>query len=218
MLIKRFVFNDVGVNTYVIVNKQTNEAIVIDPGMYTDDERLIFDDFVSDYKLQISLVLLTHGHFDHWFGADFLRSKGARVLMHRMDLPIIEQSVAIAEEYGFEIKQIPQIDGYLNDNKSIKLGDINIDVIHTPGHSPGHVCLRLEKEKVIFTGDLIFKNTIGRTDIPGGDYDVISKSIKDKILALKEDYTLLPGHGSETTLADELLNNPFILNIVSRAQ
>ncbi len=216
MLIRRFVFNDFGVNTYVVANEKSGNAIIIDPGMYSDNELVVFDDFIKNYKLKVELVVLTHGHFDHWFGAYHLQETGAKVLMHKEDVVIMEKSAEIASDYNLNVTRLPHVDAYLDDGQVIEVGGVEMRVIHTPGHSPGHVCLVLDSEKIMFTGDLIFKNTIGRTDIPGGDYVKLADSIKNKILPIKDNYTLLPGHGVETTLADELLNNPFIMNIINQ--
>ncbi len=215
MLIKRFIFNDFQVNTYVIADTETKEAIIIDPGMYAEQEIVSLQNFMKDYKLNVKQVILTHGHFDHWFGASYFQQQGSKVFMHNADVPLMEQSVEIAEQYGLIVKQIPGIAEYLIDGQELSLGRTSIRVFHTPGHSPGHICLVVNSERVIFTGDLLFKNSIGRTDLPGGNYEQLVNSIKEKVLSIKEDLRVLPGHGPETTLAEEILNNPFLLDIIN---
>ena len=215
MLIKRFVFNDFRVNTYLVADEASNIAVIMDPGMYTERERIAIDELIKQYKFDVAAILLTHGHFDHWLGVSFFQQRGIKVMMNKADEFVIEKSATIAPDYNISIGDLPKIDEYLIDGQIISFGPLSFRVIHTPGHSPGHVCFQMSAEKVIFTGDLLFKNTIGRTDIPAGDYDQIVKSLKEKILTIKEDYTVFPGHGSETSIVDEILNNPFVQNIIN---
>ncbi len=213
MIVKRFVFNDFKVNTYVLVDDKTMQGLVIDPGMYYEDEYKIFEQYLESNEIDLKYIVLTHGHFDHFCGGEKLQSQGVSLMANQRIMELASRIDEFAVMFGINIEYVPSIDAELTDNDEIILGDLKLKVIETPGHCPGHLCLLAEKEKILFSGDLLFKNTIGRTDLPGADYDALVHSIKDKILSLKEDYQVMPGHGPQTTIADELLNNPFILNM-----
>ncbi len=213
MLLKRFVFNDFNVNTYVIVDDKTMQGIVIDPGMYYEKEYKVFEQYLESNEIDLKYIVLTHGHFDHFCGGEKLQKQGISLMANPRIMDLASRIDQFAVMFGINIEYVPKIDIELVDNEEIILGNLKLKVIETPGHCPGHICLLEEQEKILFTGDLIFRNSIGRTDLPGGDYDVLVRSIKDKILNLKEDFQVLPGHGPETTIAEELLHNPFILNM-----
>ena len=213
MIIKRFVFNDFSVNTYLIVDEQHGKVIIIDPGMSTEKEEVIIDDFIKTNKLKVDKVILTHGHFDHCLGINFFLRQNIPVLINKEDEILLDYAEDMAKPFGIKIQEKLKATDYLTDEQVLTFGKNKLRVIHTPGHSPGHSCIIMEDEKIIFTGDLIFKGSIGRTDLPGGDYNQLQYSIKEKILTLSSDYKLLPGHGQETYLSDELLNNPYIIGI-----
>jgi glyoxylase-like metal-dependent hydrolase (beta-lactamase superfamily II) len=204
----------VKIHTMVVGRLQTNcyilqsntNAIVIDPG--DEPERIVR--FVHDMKVKPSQIIATHTHFDHVLGVDRLRSElKIPFLIHHDDLPMLESMQSrVRDMMRFEVPRPPQVDGYLKDGDLLKLGDETIHVLHTPGHSPGSISL--SGDGYVFTGDALFNQSIGRTDLPGGDLKTLIHSIQEQLFRLDDDATVYPGHGPETTIGDEKLANPFV--------
>jgi len=183
MQIIKFVFNSFGVNTYLVYDKSTGRCIVIDPGMSEEAEIKEFDDFVDDRNLQIEKIMLTHGHFDHIWGVNHVKNKySVEVYSHKNDLFLIEDAASYASVYGLDFPGAVEVDNFLTGTDSIDFAGTKIEVLHTPGHSPGHLTFVFDEYEIVFTGDVLFKGSIGRTDLPGGDLDALMDSLWRKVL------------------------------------
>lgn len=205
MKILKIIAGIYGVNCYIIYSEASKEGLVIDPG--GDADRIL--KVIRDNKIQVSRIILTHGHGDHIGAVPTLkRELNIPVLIHEDDLDMLQDSnINLSSNMvvgSIEIKP----DGLLKDGDIIQLGDYNIEVIHTPGHTPGGICLKIDK--YLFSGDTLFKGSIGRTDFEGGSFDEIIKSIKEKLLVFDDDTVILPGHGENSTIFEEKMYNPFV--------
>lgn len=204
-----FVFNPFQENTYIIYD-QTNDAIIIDPGCYEKDEKETLTNYISEHSLDVKLLLNTHCHIDHVLGNAFVKDKyKVKLLLHSIEEPYLRAVKTYAPNYGFYKYESTEPDDYLNEGDIISIGHQQLKVIFTPGHSPGHVALYHEESKSLIAGDVLFYNSIGRTDLPGGNYDTLIKSIHEKLFTLPDDVTVYPGHGPKTTIGFEKTTNPF---------
>ena len=211
--VEKFTFNPFIENTFVIWEESSHEAIVIDPGCCNADEEKVLEGFIEEYKLSIKYLINTHCHIDHIFGCAFIKEKYNPVFLGpEKDLPLLQNAVKQAEMFGVEIKDPPKPDQYLSEALILTLNQSEISFIFTPGHTPGEFCLYLEKEKILISGDVLFKEGIGRTDLWGGNYATLINSINTKLLNLPSDVRVYPGHGEETTVGDEKQTNPFLKN------
>ena len=210
----RFIFNSFGENTYVIWD-QTAEAIIVDAGCVSEAEKQTLADFVAQNGLKPVMAVCTHAHPDHVAGVEWVKSHyNIPLAFHSADLPLLGQMASYGAMFGFNIGGIaPDID--LAEQKNIAFGDTVAEVIHTPGHSQGGVCLYFDKAGVVVSGDTLFAGSIGRTDLPGGDYDSLMDSIVNKLLPLGGGVRVLCGHGGETTIAQEAGSNPFITEVIN---
>jgi glyoxylase-like metal-dependent hydrolase (beta-lactamase superfamily II) len=211
MKIEKFTFNAFSENTF-IVSDNTKECIIIDPGCYNQHEKNELAKYVTDNNLKPVMLINTHCHIDHIFGNKFAAEKwGLELQINKLELEILENSTDVAKLYGFEnYEKSPNAKIFLNEHDEIKFGESKLDILFTPGHSPGHIAFHSAKDKVLISGDVLFKNSIGRTDLPGGNYDTLIKSIKEKILLLEDETIVFCGHGPSTTIGSEKLNNPFL--------
>ena len=211
MKIKKFTFNPFSENTFIVYD-DTKECIIIDPGCYENNERKELEKYISDNNLKPIMLINTHCHIDHVFGNQFVCKRwGLDRQRNKLDLDILKNNVELAQLYGFENYEIsPMPKKFLNENDKINFGNSTLTIILTPGHSPGHISLYSSKEKIIISGDVLFNNGIGRTDLPGGNYDTLIKSIKEKLLVLEDETIVFCGHGPSTTIRKEKLNNPFL--------
>lgn len=211
MKIKSFTFNQFQERSFVIYD-DSKECIIIDPGCYSTQEEVELEDFIKKNNLIPTKVINTHCHIDHVLGNSFVVEKWKIPLyIHKLDLPILENVKDISILYGFEkYKASPYPNNFLKKGDVIAFGKSKLDVIFTPGHSPGHICLYSEKEDFIVSGDVIFRGSIGRTDLPGGNYEVLINSIKSEIMHLKNCTKIFCGHGPSTVLEFEKSNNPFL--------
>lgn len=194
-------------NCYLLGSEVTKEGIVIDPG----SDPLVILDQVRQLGLKINLIVNTHGHVDHVLGIESVkRALGARFAIHADELPILEQAPAAhATWFGKESNPVPQPDVLLKDGDIIEVGEIKLTVIHTPGHSPGGICLHTDG--IVFSGDTLFNFGIGRTDFPGGNHRQLLNSIAKRLFSLPDDTVVLPGHGPDTTIGEERQGNPFLV-------
>ncbi len=209
MQIKCLVFNPFQENTYVVYD-ETGDCVIIDPGCYERDEQHELVDFIETNGLTVKLLLNTHCHIDHVLGNHFVKEKfGVKLLLESRDEPVLKAVKAYAPNYGFQRYTEAHADGFISESDILSFGQQQLEVIFVPGHSPGHVAFFNKKEKVLLGGDVLFQNSIGRTDLPGGNFDVLINSIHQKLFTLPDDVTVYPGHGEPTTIGYEKKTNPF---------
>ncbi len=211
MKIKSFTFNPFQENTYIIYDK-TKECLIVDPGCYTEEEKNILKEFITKQKLTPTKLINTHCHIDHILGNKFVHQQwGVPLYIHKADLPLLENAKKISEMYGFEnYEDSPLPQHYLEEGNIITCGKSSFKILFTPGHAPGHICLLNKKNNIIISGDVIFKNSIGRTDLPGGDHNTLMNSIMKKIFPLPNETQMFCGHGPITSLGSEKKYNPFL--------
>ncbi len=206
MFLKRLSVGQLAVNCYIVADEDSKEAVIIDPGSAA--ERIL--KVVKENELKVKYIINTHGHADHISAnQEILTETGAKLLIHQDDIEFLQNSelnLSPLIGQGEELASI-KADRALEEGDSIKCGKLNFTVIHTPGHTPGSICLKLEQ--ILFSGDTIFANGVGRTDFPGGSYQELRKSLA-KILKFKEDLKLCPGHGLESTLDKVRRENAYI--------
>ncbi len=212
MKVKVFTFNPVRENTYLIWDGDTLDAAVIDAGMYDASERSEFADFVRSQGLRLSLSLQTHSHYDHIFGLPFVFSDfGLRPHLHADEETIYYAMPKWAKYMGVDIKEpLPRPQKLFADGDVVTLGNIGIEVLHTPGHTPGGVCYYIEADGMLFSGDTLFRGSVGRTDLPGGNQHDEMCAIAEKLLPLPQRTKVWPGHGDCTTLELEADTNPYL--------
>ncbi len=191
-------------NCYILQSNST--ALVIDPG--DEPERILR--FIGDIAVKPSKIIATHTHFDHVLGVNAIRAKlNIPFLIHRDDLSMLESMQSRVRQFmGLSVPPPPRVDQFLAEGESIIVGQDKVKVIHTPGHSPGSISLA--GRGYVLTGDALFNQSIGRTDLPGGDLDALVRSITDRLFSLADDTIVYPGHGPETSIGDEKLANPFV--------
>lgn len=212
MKVAIFQFYLFGINTYVVYDPTTLCCAVIDPGMLGPKEEKAITDFISKNNLKLTHIINTHLHLDHAIGNGFLKDTyKVPVLASKADEPLGKRMQEQAMMFGINEKfKGVEITDYLNDGDIIKIGDGELQVIAVPGHSQGSVALYDKKDGFLISGDALFQGSIGRTDLPGGNYAQLIDSIKTKLLTLPEDTIVYPGHGEPTTIADEKKLNPFL--------
>jgi hydroxyacylglutathione hydrolase len=211
MTIKTFTFNPFQENTYLVFD-ETNEAVVIDAGCLQAGEKQILTRFIEDNKLTLKRVLNTHLHLDHQFGNKFLfDTYGIAPEACIEDEFLLDNVVAQARSYGFPVTEEAQpLGAYIIENQEITFGNSSFKAIHAPGHSPGSMVLYSEKDGVMFAGDVLFQGSIGRTDLPKGDYASLILAITKKLLVLPDSTVVYCGHGPSTTIGYEKKNNPYL--------
>jgi hydroxyacylglutathione hydrolase len=196
-----------GENGYVVRCAATGDYVVVDPGNRTD----LFEEAVGAAGRPPKAILLTHAHIDHIEGVAALkRATGAPVWLHRADLPLYEAGERQAAMFGMGIEQPPTPDEFWSHGDGFRFGDITLEVRHVAGHAPGHVVLYSAAAGVAFVGDVVFAGSIGRTDLPGGDFETLIAGIRAQVLTLPDETALFPGHGPATTVAQERATNPFL--------
>lgn len=206
MNIHSFTIGPLETNAYLVVDEGTRQALLIDPGLESEG---IYD-FILQERLELSAIVNTHGHFDHVCGSAFFKAKtGKPVLLHRDDVAMMSQAAEQALSYGFQVPTPPAPDRLLAEGDEVVVGGSRFQVLHTPGHTPGGICLYYE-EGVVFVGDTLFAGSIGRTDTPGGSAEVLLSSIRNKLLSLPDETAVYPGHGPPTTIGEERVHNPFL--------
>ena len=211
MTIKTFTFNPFQENTYLVFD-ETNEAVIIDAGCLQAGEKQVLTRFIEDNKLTLKRVLNTHLHLDHQFGNKFLfDTYGIAPEACIEDEFLLENVVAQARSYGFPVTEEAQsLGAYITENQEITFGNSSLKTIHAPGHSPGSMVLYSEKDGVMFAGDVLFQGSIGRTDLPKGDYASLILAINKKLLVLPDSTVVYCGHGPSTTIGYEKKNNPYL--------
>lgn len=209
--IEAFVFNPYQENTYILYDDVSRECVIIDPGMHNHMEEQELRGFVEDNALRPIMLLNTHCHVDHVLGNHFVFAEwGIKPLFHEGEVPVLVSVQNYAPQMGFRYEPSPIADVFLEDGQELTLGEHRIEAIFAPGHSPAHLCYYIASSGVLIGGDVIFRNSIGRTDLPGGDHDTLLDSIRKRIYTLPEGTVVYPGHGSTTTIGFEKATNPFV--------
>jgi glyoxylase-like metal-dependent hydrolase (beta-lactamase superfamily II) len=209
MEIFKLVFSPIEVNTYILADK-SGACAIIDCGCYSDKEFSKLTSLVGKKKLIPQLLLNTHCHLDHIFGNRMmLRKYGLKTLYHSGDEENRLNSAGHAMLFGLEMGMPPEPQGFIEDGQLITFGSVTLKALYVPGHSPGSLAFYSEKDGVVFTGDALFAGSIGRTDLPGGDYDTLMDSIRNKLFVLPPATVVYPGHGANTSVGQEMKTNPF---------
>lgn len=194
-------------NCFIVSDNETRDAFVIDPSDQADQILAV----LNNNSYSVKKILLTHGHFDHLLAAQPVKSAtGAELGIHAADAPQLAHAKEIAAMYGISIPETAAHDFQIDEGDIFAAGAIKLETVYTPGHSPGHVSFILASESVVFSGDCLFQGSIGRTDLPGGNYEELMTSIETKLLSLGDDYTVCSGHGPLTTIGQEKQTNPFV--------
>ncbi len=211
MTIKIFTFNPFQENTYLLFD-ETKEAVLIDAGCITETEKLTLKRFIDENGLTLKRLINTHLHLDHQFGNKFVTDTfGLLPEANQQDEFLLANVVEQARSFGFSVEEEAQALGaYINEGDEIKFGNCSLKAIHVPGHSPGSLAFYSEKEGVVFAGDVLFRNSIGRTDLPYGDYATLILSITKKLLPLPDSTVVYCGHGPSTTIGSEKSSNPYL--------
>lgn len=207
--IHSFVFSPFQENTFILFD-ETKECVIIDPGFCDEEEQNELTSFIQSQNLNVKLLLNTHCHVDHVLGNYFLKEKyKIKLLIHKAAEPELRAVKAYAQSYGFHQYQEATPDNFLQEGETVQFGNQILKVIFVPGHSPGSVAFYDEKNKILIGGDVLFYHSIGRTDMPGGNFDQLIESIHTKLFTLPDHIKVFPGHGPETTIGYEKRTNPF---------
>lgn len=204
-----FTFNDFSENTYLLFH-ENGQCIIIDPGCYYKEEQNKLSDFVRLHKLTVTHVLNTHCHVDHVLGNYYVKDRyKVPLLIPKGEESVLKAVKVYGPSYGFHNYHEAEVDDFLTEHTKLLLGEESIKILSVPGHSPGHVVFYLEKQKMIIGGDVLFYESIGRTDLPGGDYNTLIRSIHTQLFTLPDDVAVYPGHGGETSIGHEKKFNPY---------
>jgi len=211
LVVADFTFNPFQENTYVLYD-DTKECIIIDPGCYTQREKDILVEFIKEKELTPVKLINTHCHLDHMFGNRFVADKYQLSLeIHKGELPVLEAAPQVSAMYGVpNVEPSPAPGHFIEEGDIIKFGNTSLKTLFTPGHSPASISFYSEKDKLIIAGDVLFLGSIGRTDLPGGDFNTLIASIKNELFPLGDDVVVYSGHGPKTTIGFERQNNPFL--------
>ncbi len=208
--IEKFVVNPLAENSFVL-SDETGEAVFIDPGFYFDEEQAEIKNYIESNHFTPVKIINTHCHFDHIMGVEFIRNQyNIPFWAHPDDEFWVEKATVQGEMYGFTVHPVSPANNLLNEKKTVKFGNSELEVIHVPGHSPGHVVFYSKQDAFLIAGDVLFYGSVGRADLPGGDYDTLISNIKLKLFALPDNTKVYCGHGPETTLGFEKTTNPFL--------
>jgi len=216
MVIHAFTFGPFEENTYVLTD-DTKQCIIVDPGCYTPEEKRFLAGFIEKEKLQPVRLLNTHGHIDHILGNNMVAGKyGLLPEMHKLDLGIVKAAASYGELWGIRMEPSPEPQHFLDEGDEIIFGNSRLEILFTPGHSEGSITFYSPEEKFLLSGDVLFNGSIGRTDLPGGDYEVLMQTIREKLMILPDDIKVYSGHGPETTIGKERMSNPFLQDILMK--
>lgn len=208
--VKVFTFSPIQENTYVLYNEK-NECLIIDPGCYFPEEKQQLQSFIDKNGLTPKRLLNTHCHLDHVFGNKFIAETYRLTLhLHQKEEAVLQFAPASGLMYNMPFDNYQGDFNFLKEGDKVLLGEDELEVIFAPGHSPGSICFYCKQQKFIIGGDVLFNGSIGRTDLPGGDYDTLINSIKQKLFALPDDVVVYSGHGPTTTIGNEKKYNPFV--------
>ena len=208
--IKSFVFNPFQENTYIVWD-ETKEALVIDPGCSDPSERQELSDFITTEGLKVVKLLNTHCHIDHVLGNFFVqKTYSVSLHVHEKDIPVLKAVKTYAPNYGFPDYQEVEVEVVLKEATEITFGNSSFEVLFVPGHAPGHVAFVNKEQKICISGDVLFRGSIGRTDLPGGNFEILLNSIEQQLFPLGDDMVVYSGHGVSTTIGYERQWNPFV--------
>jgi glyoxylase-like metal-dependent hydrolase (beta-lactamase superfamily II) len=208
--VKSFIFNPFQENTYVL-SDQTGECVIIDAGCYTETEQRELVNYITNNKLKPVKQIVTHGHVDHVLGTAFVFTHyGLLPECHTEDVVLFNQSAEQGKMFGLQVPVLPSVKQFLTVKDPAKFGNAQLEILHVPGHSRGSVAFYSKNDQLVITGDVLFRDSIGRTDLFGGSYDELIDSIYNEILPLGDDVTVYPGHGPATTIGFERKNNAFL--------
>ena len=207
-----FTFNPIQENTYLIWDEETLEAAIVDAGCWNRQEEQMLEGTIAAHGLKMKFALQTHAHFDHVFGLPFIhRTYGLRPVMHTDEADTYRQMPGMAAQFGLNMGGgMPPIGRLMRDGEELQLGRSIVRFIHTPGHTPGSASLYVPGEGLLFSGDTLFQGSLGRTDLPGGDYEAELDSISRKLFLLPDQTEVLCGHGPSTSIGWEKQHNPFV--------
>lgn len=210
MQIKTFVFNPFYENTLVVSSAEKN-AIIFDPGCYEEHELMQVKDYIELEGLSVKAIMNTHCHIDHVLGNKALKEHyGVPLSIPKNEKDVLQAVEAYAPQWGISHYESAKVDAYISEGEEVELDELTFGIIEVPGHSPGSIMFYCEAEKMMIGGDVLFRESIGRTDLPGGNHEALLKNIQEKVYVLPEDVEVYPGHGPTTTIAHEKNNNPFI--------
>ena len=207
-----FTFNGFAENTYLLIDEASRATALVDPGMYTKAEQEQLRDYIEQENLVVQYILLTHAHIDHVLGNAFALRQypGTPLLLHAADWPTLRAVGTYAGPYGFAAYEASEPTGELLPGQVLELGESRLEVRFAPGHAPGHVVLYDRGGSQLIGGDVLFKGSVGRTDLPGGNHQQLLQSIERELLTLPDDTIVYPGHGPRTTVGEERRSNPFL--------
>ena len=209
--VKSFVFSPIVENTYVLYN-ETGGCIIIDPGCYFGNERRELSDFIAENALAPKYLLNTHCHLDHVFGNKFIHdSYGLEPYVHSNEQVVLENAALAGLRWNLPFDNYKGPLHFLRESDTVRLGNDILKVLYAPGHSPGHICFYCEQQHFVIGGDVLFRMSIGRTDLPGGDFDTLINSIRNRLFVLPDETVVYNGHGEPTTIGFEKKHNPFLV-------
>ncbi|MBS5860633.1 MBL fold metallo-hydrolase [bacterium] len=205
MILKQYIAGPIDANNYLVADEKSKEAVLID---CSEHVQKILDD-VKELGLKVKYILLTHGHFDHVMGVNSMKKElGAEVLINQKDEKQLEMTQTILKTFGIFVEKNPEYDKYIDKNTELKIGEIPIKIFETPGHTEGGLCYLIDGK--LFSGDTLFRNYVGRTDLPGGNYAKLENSIKNVLYKLPDETEVFPGHNEMTTIGYEKKHNEII--------
>lgn len=213
MTIRTFHFNPIQVNTMVLADEETGEAVIVDPGncnLYEDSQ---LREYINEHNLLVKYIINTHPHIDHIAGNDWcVKEYRVPLYFHAAGMPIYEKAFAYAAAFGIEQSAFPLPTAFLKEDDVIRFGNHQLQVLYTPGHCDGSVSFWDKVDKFVICGDLIFEGGVGRSDLPTGNEELLLQMIREKIMVLDNETVIYPGHGPQTTVGHEKINNPYIQN------
>jgi glyoxylase-like metal-dependent hydrolase (beta-lactamase superfamily II) len=210
MEIKSFVFNDFAENTYVVYDR-TGHCIIIDPGCSNPNEQKELSDFITEKELIPIHLVNTHCHIDHILGNKYCATKyGLTLVAHKGEKVVLDSASQVSMMYHIPYEPSPDIEIFVDEQDQIQFGETTLHILYTPGHSPASICLWNKDTQQVIAGDVLFQGSIGRTDLPGGNYETLIRSIRSKLLTLPDVTEIYPGHGPKTNIGFERRNNPFL--------
>jgi glyoxylase-like metal-dependent hydrolase (beta-lactamase superfamily II) len=210
LTVKSFIFSEFQVNTYILYD-ESKQCIIVDPGCNNARQQAELSGFISDKELQPVMLINTHGHIDHVAGNRFVKTTyNIPLALHEKDVFLLEQTLQFAEFFAINAEQPPVPDQILKEGDEVHFGNSVLSVLHIPGHSPGSIVLYAEKDNLLIAGDVLFKGSVGRSDLPGGNHETLIRGITGKLMTLPRKTVVYTGHGPATTIGHEYDTNPFL--------